>query len=208
MTNQKKVTVEYAVLTDSLGNKVYPGDVLLEYEKGCKYIDGKSEYRMQLWEMIYPFDGHGFNYNIDGSKYQFAWCSVKESIKINFDEFPPEFKFSYYHGMDSFYSTTKKRTAKELIDNSDWKDWTVNPSDVEIYNKKKNLKLESIEDIKENIDLLTGPGATPNLVVDKILDIVQVSPTPMINGEMGYAAVMDSLNYSYILERIKNEMNK
>lgn len=204
MSKQKTVSVEYPVLKDILGNEVYPGDVLLEYGCGGTSFDGQQKYAIKLWEMIYPFDGHGFNYNIDGSKYKFAWCSVKQSIKVDFDQFAPVFKYSFYHGMSKLYTTIERGTLKELIDNSDWKNDIVKPSDVELFKKKKNLTLESIDDIKKNMDLLTGPGATPRVAVDKILDIAGASHAPVINGEIGFAAIQDSISYSEILDKIKN----
>ena len=201
MTKQKKVTVEYPVLTDSLGKEVYPGDVLLEYDCGG---DGQK-YRINLWEIIYPFKGYGINYGLDSEPYKLCWFGLKKSIKVDFDQFAPEFKYSFYHGMSKLYTTIKRGTLKELIDNSDWEDKIVDEYEVDLYLKKKNLRLESIDDIKKNIDLLTGPGATPNLVVEKILDIVKLSPTPMVNGELGYAFLMDSFNYMDVLDKIKQE---
>lgn len=205
MSNQETetVSVSYKVLRDSLGNKVYPGDVLLEYGRGGMNFSDGTEYSNVLWEISYPFDGHGLHYDIIGQPHVFAWCSLRQSIKVDFDDLPPEFKYSFYHGMRKLDTTVQKGTLKELIDNSDWKNRIVNPNDVELFHKKKNLKIESIEDIKENIDLLLGPGLTPGEVIYKIFDIVNVKPTPMINGEIGSAAIQDMFNYTAILEKIK-----
>jgi len=204
MSKQKTVSVEYPVLKDSLGNEVYPGDVLLEYGCGGSSFDGQQKYAIHLWEMIYPFKGYGINYVLDSEPYKLCWFGLKKSIKVDFDQFAPEFKYSFYHGMSQLYTTIKSGTLKELIDNSDWKNKIVNPYDVDLYLKKKNLTLDSIDDIKKNIDLLIGPGATPRVVVDKILDIAGASHAPVINGEIGFAAIQDSISYSEILDQIKN----
>lgn len=204
MSNQENetVSVSFKVLKDSLGNKVYPGDVLLQYGTGWR----KGHYALRLWEISYPFDGDGIEYDLSGEPHKFFWCSLSSSIKVNFDDFPAEFKYSFYHGLSNLYSKIEKGTLKKLIENSDWAERIVNPSDVELYNQKKNLKIESIKDIKHNIDLLLGPGVTPGEVVTKIFTIAGVSAAPLINGEMAFAVLEDTFKYKAILEKIKESI--
>lgn len=125
------INVKVKILKDSLGNKLYPGDVLLEYGRGSVFGPGnKRTYSLVLWEMIYPFDGYGINYDIDGQAYAIAWRSPIHSIKVNFDDFPPEFKYSFYHGMRDLNTTVSEGTLKERIENSDWESRKVTPDDV------------------------------------------------------------------------------
>lgn len=203
MKQPEEIKVSYPVLQDALGNKVYPGDVLVNYDRGISYFRDHKQYHAKLWEIQYPFDGHGIYYNIDNRKCEFAWCGLHNSVKVDFDDFPASFKYSFYHGLHDLHTTLQKGTAKQLIDHSDWKEHVVLPSDLDLYHQKKNLKLECLQDIKDNIDLLLTPGVIPNQVMDKVFDIAKVSCTLPVNGEIGYASLMDSLNYSAILHHIK-----
>lgn len=196
-------------MKDMFGTKLKEGDVLLEIGRGGGGNFGSDDryYIMKLWEMMTPFDGHAFVYDIDGSKSKFAWASLNKSCKINFDDFPPEFKYSFYHGMSHLESSIDSGTILQLIEKSDWKNRAISVEQVDQFHKLSAIKINSIQDIKDNIDILSKNGHVPHELVNDVFKVAMVNKTSPdfgnFKGEIGLASMYDSLNYGAIIEYIK-----
>ena len=138
-------------MEDIIGNKVLEGDVLLEIGRGSGFDGEKHFFSLKLSEMPKSFNGHGYAYSIDETKHLWAWASLDNSYKINFADFPPEFRYSFYHGMSDLNTSLKKGNQLELISNSNWEDKIITKKVVDHYNKLESIKIDSIEDIQNNI---------------------------------------------------------
>ena len=66
---------------------------------------------------------------------------------------PEGFMFSFYNGMSEFDSYVLNRDAIDTINNSNWKQYEVSQKKVDDYVKLNKLTINSIDDIKGNIDL-------------------------------------------------------
>jgi len=140
--------------TDLLGNEIKAGDILLELGRGGGNMGGGKFYCMKLWEMPESYDGHAYYYSIDGSRGTFAWAHVGSALKIDMSLMPDGFEYSFKHGMSDFNSKIEYGTLTELIENSDWKNHEVKKHDVHRFEFMETLEINSIDDIKNNIDEL------------------------------------------------------
>ena len=189
-------------MKDALGNKVKTGDILIELGRGGGYSKGERFYSLRIWQMPASKDGSGFTYDIDGKRRKYWWTIVKNSIKINLDKMPVDFKYSFYHGMCDINTTIEYGTLKELINNSDWKNNKVNKKEVERFELLKKIKIITIKDIINNIDELKKEGYLPNKLVSDVLKVAKIGNVSVKNGEIGIAAMQDVLNYKNIIDMI------
>ena len=184
---------------DLLQNEVQSGDVLLElrmgHYRGCDY-----EYPMKLWEMPERFDGHGYLYSIDGSRHLFAWADAGSALKIDMSLMPEGFEYSFKHGMSDVWSKIKEGTLLELIENSNWKNLEIKKEQVDRFEFLKTLEINSIDDIKANIEELRKGGYIPPEIVSKVLKIGGVGRTLVHNGEIGIAGMHDDFKFVAIIE--------
>jgi len=188
---------------DLLGNEIKTGDVMLELGRGGGCYEGKKYYSLKLWEMPEIFDGHAYCYSIDGSKHTFAWAHVGNSIKVDMSLMPEGFEYSFKHGMSDFDTKIESGTLQDLIKNSNWKDNEIKKEQVERFEFMQTLKIETIDDLKDNINELKKGGYVPNEIVSKVLELAGVRRTPIHNGEIGIAGMYDQMNYQAIIEAIK-----
>jgi hypothetical protein len=187
---------------DSLGNTVSPGDVLVQYGNGAMYSD-KTLYFIDLWEFPKePHEGQGIQYSIGGARNEFYWRWPSDSVKINFDDFPEEFRYSFYNGMSHLSTTIKKGTAKDLIQASDWQKRIVSRSDVERIERMQKIVINSVDDIIANLDLLCSPGPVPNSIMEQVFNAYNVEKSPVYNGEIGLSMINNSILYNAILEKL------
>jgi hypothetical protein len=192
---------------DLLGNEVKTGDILIELGRGCEYDGEKRYYSLKIWQKPSSNDGSGFEYDIDGKKSKYWWASVRSSIKVNMDLMPDGFEYSFKHGMSDISTTIEKGTIHELIENSNWKDNEVKKEQVERYEFMKKLKIETLDDIKSNIQELKKGGYVPHEIVSNVLNIVGVGRTFVHNGEIGIAGMYDHLHYQAIIEALSKDQN-
>lgn len=193
--------------TDLLGNKVKKGDVLIELGRG-NGSDGKNRYySLKIWQKPSKNDGSGFEYGINGNKSKYWWASVRNSIKIDMSLMPDGFEYSFKHGMSDIDTTVENGTLQELIDNSNWKDNEVKKEQVERYEFMKTLKIETLDDLKTNIEELKKGGYVPNKIVSKVLEIAQIGRTKAHNGEIGIAGMYDQMHYQAIIEAVSKDPN-
>ena len=193
---------------DLLGNEVNTGDIMLELGRGFGCLNGSDyKYTLKLWEMPDNFDGHAYYYSIDGSKHTFAWAHVGSSIKVDMSLMPDGFEYSFKHGMSDFSTKIESGTLQEIIENSNWKEREVKKEEVERYEFMKTLKIETIDDLKANIDELKKGGYVPNEIVSNVLNIAGVGRTPVHNGEIGIAGMYDHLHYQAIIEALSKDPN-
>ena len=183
-------------LLDSLGNEVKPGDVLIEPTGGNPFNDDTYKCSIRIWEMPETYDGHGYDYSIDGQKHKFAWASVRNSFKVDFSSLPKEFQYSFKHGMERIYSKHSTGTAEEIIKNSNWKIYEIQKEKVDRHFYLKTLKIETMEDLKANVHELSKGGYIPGNIVDKTLELVGVNNAIPHNGEIGLAALNDHFAFS------------
>lgn len=138
---------------DMLGNRVKAGDVLIEVGVDYGFDGEKDTFGVTVWEMPKRYDGGGISYRIGKIKNKFYYARLEQSIKIDTSAMPEGFIFSFYNGMYEFDSYVNTTDVLEVINNSNWKTFEILSEKVERYNKLDKLKITSIEDIKENIDL-------------------------------------------------------
>jgi len=194
---------------DLLGNEVKTGDVLLELGRGWGSLTGSEyKYHMQLWEMPKKFDGHAYEYSIDGSKHIFAWASTKNSIKVDMSTMPCGFEHSFKHGMSDISSKIENGTLDELIENSNWKEREVKKEQVARFEFMKTLEINTIDDLKANIDELTKGGYVPSKIVSKVLELSGIGRAAIHNGEIGIAGMYDQMHYHAVIEAIKKETDE
>lgn len=193
---------------DLLGNEVKTGDAMLELGRGFGCLNGSGyKYTLKLWEMPDHFDGHAYYYSIDGSKQMFAWADVGSSIKVDMNSMPDGFEYSFKHGMSDFSAKIENGTLQEIIENSNWKDHEVLKEEVERYAFLKTLKIETINDLKNNINELKKGGYVPHEIVSNVLNIIGVGRTHVHNGEIGIAGMYDYLHYQAIIEALSKDPN-
>ena len=187
--------------------EVKEGDVLLEIGRGYEYDGEKKTFAIKLWELPKCDDGSGYEYNIDGKKSQYWWASVSNSYKVNLDIFPKEFRFSFYHGMSGLNTTIENGTVEELINSSNWKDKMICEKQVSHYNNLTVLKIHSINDIKNNINILSTKGYVPRSLMMSVFKAVSEKATNPdfgnFKGEIGIAGMCDMFKYMAIIEHFK-----
>lgn len=187
---------------DGFGRIVKPLDVLLE-STGFSTLGGQRSYNYTLWEFPEEYyEGQGYHYDLGGDKEYFKWARLENSQKVDFSCFPDHFRFSFYHGLWQLSSPAGVDTSVyQIINNSDWEANQVTPNQVAVYMKKKTLKIETIEDIKQNIKLLRSPGPTPFELAKRVFEVCDVPLTPVYNGEIGIASLTDAVKYRVILDK-------
>jgi len=181
------------------------GDILLEISNNYNHSDSEYIYRINIWEMPKNNDGHGYHYTIQEEKTIFAWTDIYSSIKINMSEMPKDFQYSFKHGMSDIKSKIKTGTAKDIIENSNWKEKEIKKEEVEKYYLISSLELNNKEDIKNNIKLLTSKYIPLNIKT-KVLNIFGIKASIPQNGEIGIAGMNDNLKYSKVLYELKKEI--
>ena len=193
---------------DLLGNEVKTGDVMLELGRGFGCLNGSDyKYTLKLWEVPKVMDGRGNYYTIDGERTYFYWASIGSAIKVDMSLMPDGFEYSFKHGMSDFSTKIENGTLQELIENSNWKDNEVTKEQVERYEFMKTLKVETIDDLKNNIEELKKGGYVPHEIVSNVLNIVGIGRTPVHNGEIGIAGMYDRLHYQAIIEALSKDPN-
>lgn len=191
---------------DLLGNEVKTGDVMLELGRGQGSLTGSDyKYHMILWEMPKKFDGHAYEYSIDGSKHIFAWASTKKAIKVDMSTMPEGFEYSFKHGMSNISTKIENGTLVELIENSNWKNSEVKKEQVERFEFMKTLEINTIDDLRANIDELKKGGYIPHKIVSKVLELAGIGRAPVHNGEIGIAGMYDHMHYQAVIEAIATE---
>jgi len=185
-------------MKDVNGNPVKVGDLLLE-ETGGGYSNGKLLRSFTLWEMPNRYNGQGLQYSLDKTSHEFCWADVNKSIKISVKELPKDFLFSFYHGMDDFDSYSKRNTVTDILGDSNWKEKSINPNDVSSFKKLSRLKLASIEDVRKNLNLFTKAKYIPNSVVASVIRLAGGKEAVMVNGELGFAMLEDTLTFQSIV---------
>lgn len=199
-------TLTQLSMEDRLGNSVKPGDVLLQLYRGSGDSTGKGyTHWMQLWEMPEHYDGHGYNYNMDGSKYSFAWVDLKYSIKVDLATMPEGFEYSFKHGMGSIRSKIEEGSVVELIENSNWKQNEILQEDVEKHLYLSSLEINTIEDIYKNAEFIQSCKTIPNRLLNKVLKVYNHERATIHNGEIGLAMIQDSLAFSSIIHSCLNK---
>ena len=197
---------------DLLGNEVKTGDVLLELGRGWGSLIGSDyKYHLKLWEMPERFDGHAYEYSIDGTKHIFAWAYAGNAVKVDMSLMPDGFEYSFKHGMSDISSKIETGPLLEIIENSDWKEHEVKKEQVERFDFMKTLKIETINDIVANIDELKKPGYVPHEIMDSVLKAVNIGKTNPdfgnFKGEIGMAYYYDMMHYKAIIEAISQNPN-
>lgn len=192
---------------DLIGNKVKKGDVLIELGRGVGSNGVEPCYSLKIWQNPSSNDGSGFEYGIDGEKHKYWWANVKNSIKIDMSSMPDGFEFSFKHGMSDIDTTIKNGTLQELIENSNWKEKEIKKEQVERYNFMRTLKIETLEDIRNNIEELKKEDYVPHKIVSNVLSIVNIGRVHIYDGEIGIAATYDKLHYQAIIEAISRNPN-
>jgi hypothetical protein len=189
---------------DLLGNEVKTGDVMLELGRGFGSLTGSDyKHHMMLWEIPEKFDGHAYEYSIDGSKHIFAWASIRNAVKVDMSIMPKGFEYSFKHGMSNIDSKIENGTLFEIIENSNWKDHEVKKEQVERFEFMKTLKIDTIDDLKANIDELKKGGYVPHKIVSKVLELTGIGRTPVHNGEIGIAGMYDHMHYQVAIASIE-----
>jgi hypothetical protein len=194
-------------MKDKQGNAIKAGDILIELEDSCGTPDKDGyDYDLKIWEMPSEDDGSGYVYDIDGMKRRYRWASIEESIKIDMSIMPDGFEYSFRYGMSDIACKIEQGTVLELIENSNWKKFEVKKEEVERFEFMKNIKIETMEDIIDNIDELVKTGRVPHEIVTKVLDIVGNGRTQVRNGEIGIAGMYDQMAYRTIIKTLKNQI--
>ena len=188
---------------DMLGNSVKTGDILLELGRGCGN-DGKGNrtFSLKLWQKPSSNDGSGYEYEIDGTKSKYWWASVSESIKVDMKLMPNGFEYSFLHGMSDLETTIENGTLLELINNSDWEDCKVEERQVEICSILDKLEINTIQDIANNIDILSE-GVIPRRIISKVFEIFGLKNSTVKNGETGISSFYDMCKYLDILNIVR-----
>lgn len=191
--------------TDMLGNKIKAGDVMLEVKK-TSFMKGEEYTHLRLWEMPESFNGSGYYYNIDGAKHKFSWVDNEDSLKVDMSLMPDGFEYSFKHGMRDFKTSILEGTLDELIKTSNWKENEVKKEDVDHFIFMKNLKIETLDDIKKNIVELKKFGYVPPEIISSVLKISKTNMSIPNNGETGIASFYNDFNYVSIIEEIANDL--
>jgi len=192
---------------DLLGNKVKTGDVLIELGRGGGWNGEQRYYSLKIWQKPSSNDGSGFEYGIGGKKNRYWWAFVRNSIKVDMSLMPDGFEYSFKHGMSDISTTIEDGTLQELIENSNWEDHEIKKEQVERFEFMQTLKIETIDDLKNNIDELKKGGYVPHEIVSNVLNIVGAGRTPVHNGEIGIAGMYDHLHYQAIIEALSKDPN-
>ena len=191
-------------MKDMIGNDVFPKDVLLELRLGGGW-DGKIRtYPLKIWEMPEnKFDGHAYAYNINGSRYEYAWAYLQSAVKLNQEEMPDGFMFSFYHGMSDLETTLEKGELLDIIESSNWHRKMIKKEDVEEYDEADKIILSSKKDVFDNVDTLRNSKFINYKIMKKVLDLFGIDENKAVNGESGIAMMYDIQNYSAILYEVK-----
>jgi hypothetical protein len=176
-------------MKDMNGNIVKPGDVLIEFGRGGGCDKNGSYESIKVWEVSKINDGRGIEYGTDGSKIEYWRVNVKNSIKLNTDNLPKGFLYSFYHGMSDLNCKNTKGTIQKIIDNSDWLKKKVSEKKVNKYNKDltiaNNLKIRSIDDFKKNFNVIKKLSVFPNNLIEDIFIVHGIKMPVEHSGELG-----------------------
>jgi hypothetical protein len=192
-------------------NPVKTGDVMADFNGLHMNNEGKTIYDIVLFSVPGARDGSGYYYDITGKKCKYWWAHPHESYKIDLNDYPKEFGFSFYHGMHDLCSETNEGSIKDIILNSDWEKRIIHQSFIDEFDRKNKISIKSISDILENLeDLIKDPIPTKLMY-----DVLEVCNTQKTNpdfgewrGETGIAFYNDTLKYHAIMECIINTIKE
>ncbi len=202
---EKNITMKNIDLS---GNEVKTGDIMLEPNKGFGYLHGSEYiYPLRLWEVPEIKDGRGHYYSIEGKKTYYMWVNIGSAIKVDMSLMPTGFEYSFKHGMRDFATKIEYGTVLDLIESSNWKDCEVKKEQVDRYEFMKTLKIETLDDLKNNIDELMIDGYVPHEIITNVLDVAGIGRAFPFNGEVGIAKMHDQMNYERIIKEMLRKKN-
>lgn len=188
-------------MKDINGKQVKKGSILLEITGGGMDERGQFDWAC-VWEYNGQTDGSGYWYDIEGKRDKFWWACAQQAYCLDKDRLPPEFLFSFYHGLQNIEFPHKDyEDIYNIIEESNWKESEVKKEDVDVYLIKKDMHVSSIDDIKTNIEILKK-GYMPHHLVSEIFHVVNHKRANVVNGESGIASMYDTFALSYILNNI------
>ena len=168
----------------------------------------KNGYYHHITAFVKPTgDGHGHYYGVDGKLIQFAWCNSIKAKCIDSSELPKDLWYSFKHGTEDFYQLAKEgeyhlENADICITDLDYE--KVSPKQVTMYNKAKKAAddIKNVEELKAFYPQIKELKRVPANFVRKVLSLVNQSPAPVVNGELGIASLYTSLKYSAIIKAL------
>lgn len=192
-------------MEDLKNRLIEPGMIMMEVGRGLKWENKKEYYSLKLWEFPVNYSGQGLEYNLDGEKHEWYWANYKSSYILDKSSLPEEFMFSFYHGMSDLYTTIKKGSIEELINNSDWEERAIFKEDIDNYCKLKDITLNNLSDIKNIIPLMEKSKYIPRKIVESTINIAGAKLHDVINGESGIAVLYDNMLFNQIIHYLKSE---
>lgn len=189
----------------------------------CK---GRGPYNKELTKkhfniLVYvkPRNGEGHKYDSKGNLQSFYWANPRESLSFNEEELPEEMLYSIKHGSCNMHLwidsdklkdidedkilLTYKKNKTEFLSSVEY--YKISKEDVENYNKVLE-QVKEINDIEQFKSFyLSNKYVQENLISEvmyKLLSLVNVKKSFIINGEIGFAYFNDIQQYLGILETI------
>ena len=172
---------------------------------GGSYQEGKLK-TASIQAYVTPTkDGHGYFFDTQGKKHQFAWCDVKRSKVYDQRELPADLWYSIRHGVHRFDADVESKD-----------DWTF---DDLIYTKVKREQVEAgrkvckllptiqtIDDFKKAYPTFKKYGYITYGIVDALFRVTGIPHCPAYNGEIGMAFMNDILMYQSALRKLGIEV--
>lgn len=194
------------VLKDCYGVELKKGDLLLEYRGLCAFSSQKTLTYM-LYELPDPkeYDGHGIIYSLYGEPSEIAWTHLSKAAKVNKKKLDKNILYTFYHGLHDLSSSIlfdkNKNNFLEVIENSDIHKYLITEDDTRQIELVRNLEITSIQDVKDNLELLKKHSTTKT--VEKIFDALGIEKPNIVNGELGLYYLYLSEMYRIFLDQVE-----
>lgn len=143
-------------------------------------------------------DGSGYQYDLTGKRHKFWWADPDEARVFDHTELPKDLLFSIRHGLDEV-----------AVDEDKFENWTFNDliykkvdrESVRAYNEFQKMKqnIKTVEDFKNAYPTIKKCGFITDDIMKTLFRVMNIPSTPVQNGEIGIAFMMDRMNYSEAL---------
>lgn len=158
--------------------------------------------RVELTAYVSPkehSDGYeGYEYDMCGKRHPFEWVNPDEARVFDSSELPEEMLYSFKHGVNEFTVEESKARDYKL---TDLKYDKVDRK--KIQSTMKGVKLidgcKTLDDVYDVWVKYIKDAYMPFVFVQKGLAIIGHAEQPMVNGELGFYGMANSLRFYEIM---------